>query len=199
MKKLVAMILVFVMILNVFALSAMAIESYQVKPAAPVKQIACLPVCALPALPVIIDALTKLAILLTMITIAVVPEKDITKELEKIQKRKPEKIVYRTGSGSNMNLTPRGYLENGKPKDIDGLSYTDVVPIYEGYTALSCEAVNATKVLTCYQDPKNARHWLIKATSTVKHREWMNSRDNADKKPHDYTKILQTISVRVKK
>jgi hypothetical protein len=28
--------------------------------------------------------------------------------------------------------------------------------------------------------------------------EWINSRDNAEKKPHRYTKILRALSVRVK-
>lgn len=199
MKKIVAFITATILLFNVMIAPATANRS--IKPVAPPQaQIKCLPVCALPALPVIIQGLTQLAIFLTMITITVVKSKDVVIELKKKQRHDPEQVIYREGSGSAINLTPRSYLSHGKPKDADGLSYTDIQPIGINYTATTCEAVNATKVLRCYKDPnpKSLNHWLVQAVDPKKHAEWMASRDNAEKSPHPYTKILQTISVKVK-
>lgn len=199
MKKMIAFITATIILFNVITAPAFANRS--IKPVTtPQAQIKCLPVCALPALPVIIQGLTQLAIMLTMITMTVVKPTDIVNELKKKQRHDPEQVIYREGNGTALNLTPRNYLWHGKPKDSDGLSYTDIQPIGINYTATTCEAVNATKVLRCYKDPKptSKNHWLVQAVDPKKHTEWMASRDDAEKKPHPYTKILQTISVKVK-
>lgn len=202
MKKIVAFITAAVLLFNVVMTPAVA-SSRTINPVtAPQAQIKCLPVCALPALPAIIQGLTQLAIMLTMITMTVVKPTDIAKELKKKHgDNDPDKIIYRWGSGANMNMTPRPVTGPENPNDADGLSYFDVQPVGIDYTVTTCEAINATKVLICEQDkdPRKKTHYLVRAVSKTKHVEWMNSRKDAVRKPHAYTKILQTISLKVAK
>jgi hypothetical protein len=160
-------------------------------------------------IPLILPALPYLAALITaglsaaaMITITIVRPIDISVELKKkYNGNRPDKIVYRLGNGSNKNLTPRDVQVDGIAKDIDGLSYMDKPPAIntDGYTAIDCNVVNATLELLCIQDPKNKSHYLIRAINPVKNLEWIDSRADADKNPHRYTKIIKNLSVRVEK
>ena len=201
MKKKVALITAIILALNIASSTALAINRLPIQTPPPKAQIKCLPICALPALPLVIKGLTDLAILLSMITITIVESKDVPIELEaKMGRNKPKKIIYRDGSGTSTNLTPRPNIVNGQPIDKHGLSYWDRQPkAGTAYTAIACEAVNATLKLVCYADPKTPGHWMIKATDSKKHVEWMNSRANAETSPHEYTKILMMLSVKVKR
>ncbi|TKI70596.1 hypothetical protein FC756_07440 [Lysinibacillus mangiferihumi] len=58
------------------------------------------------------------------------------------------------------------------------------------------EAVNKTKVLKAIQDKPN--HVAVMPVKKSELQDWMNTRSNANNKPHEYTKILQGISVKVK-
>ncbi len=98
-------------------------------------------------------------------------------------------IIYRTGSGSNTNLTPR------ESKDDNGLSYTTIQPIGEKYTLITVEEINSTGVLVAYQDPKDPNHYLVKAITN--HSEWQKSRANAEDSPHIYTVLLSGMSVKM--
>lgn len=201
MKKYVALITAIIVSFNIATAPALATKHLAIQTPPPKAQIKCLPICALPALPLVIKGLTDLAILLSMITITIVDSKDVPVELEaKMGRNKPKKIIYRDGSGTATNLTPRPNIVNGQPIDKDGLSYWDRQPRPgTAYTAIACDAVNATLKLVCYADPRTPGHWMIKATDQKKHVEWMNSRANAETSPHEYTKILQVLSVKVKR
>nr|WP_318714699.1 RHS repeat-associated core domain-containing protein [uncultured Treponema sp.] len=98
--------------------------------------------------------------------------------------------IYRTGSGNGTNLTPR------TPKDSTGLSYSLTKPLSGPYAVTTMEAVNATGVLSAVKDGPN--HVSVVPNDMSKMPEWQASREHANETPHVYTKILQTISVKVK-
>ena len=105
-------------------------------------------------------------------------------------KDKNQTIIYRIGSGNATNLTPR-------KKDIDGLSYTTIQPTKYPFTVTSMEAVNSTGKLVAIQD--GTTHVSVRPTDNSEMQEWIDSRDNALTNPHEYTKILQSISIKVSK
>lgn len=198
MKKIVAIITAVVITANIIAGSALAATAAPVvvspvKQAAPQKQIKCLPVCALPLIPELIILLTRAVMLMTMVTITVTTQRDVPIALERKQGGRPQQIIYRSGTGGNVNMTPRD-------QDTDGLSYSNAPMPGQDYTATTCEAINATRVLMCYQDPMPGKQWhyLVRAVDVRKHAEWIKSRPTADTKPHEFTKMIQTLSVKVK-
>lgn len=77
-------------------------------------------------------------------------------------------------------------------KDKDGLSYYRQMPTGK-FTATTVEAVNKTKVLKAVIDGVN--HVTVKPVDFSRHQEWRNSKANANNNPHEFTKILQAISV----
>ena len=98
-------------------------------------------------------------------------------------------IIYRRGSDSAANLTP-------KEKDmLDGLSYTTVMPTKGNFTITTIEAINSSGMLIAVNDRDN--HVAVRPIDPQKMQEWINSRPNASKNPHKYTKYLQSISYRV--
>mgnify|MGYP003300863917 FL=1 len=98
--------------------------------------------------------------------------------------------IYRTGSGNGTNLTPR------TPKDSTGLSYSLIKPETGPYTVTSIEAVNNTGVLRAVKDGPN--HVSVLPTDITKMPEWQASREHANENPHQYTKLLQNISLKMK-
>ena len=108
----------------------------------------------------------------------------------KEKEQKTPTTIYRTGSGNGTNLTPR------TPKDSTGLSYSLTKPLSGPYTVTTMEAVNATGVLSAVKDGPN--HVSVVPNDMSKMPEWQASREHANETPHVYTKILQTISVKVK-
>ena len=122
------------------------------------------------------------------VAIVVVAAKEVTKVLIDKFKDKNPFIIYRTGSGSYTNLTPR-------QKDTGGLSYTTVKP-EKTYTATTVQAINATGKLVAVKD--GATHVSVKPVNMSKMTEWINSRENAEARPHEYTKILRKLSVKVR-
>ncbi|MBM7616427.1 RHS repeat domain-containing protein [Alkaliphilus hydrothermalis] len=135
-----------------------------------------------------IKALLTAILVATTVTVAIVGTHEVSKALEdKFRRRKP-KIIFRTGSGNGTNLTPR-------TSDFLGLSYSTVKPL-RAYTATTMEAINATGKLVAIKD--GLTHVSVRPINMTKMKEWINSRTNANTNPHEYTKLLQALSVRVK-
>jgi hypothetical protein len=107
--------------------------------------------------------------------------------LEKTKKEKKDTVIYRKGSGTNTNLTPRPI------KDTNGLSYSTIKPAGP-YTQTTINTINATKVLKATPDIDNPTHILISPTNPFTISDWINSRVNAEINPHPYTVILKSIS-----
>ena len=125
-----------------------------------------------------------------LISLTVVSANDIAKALEIKFKRKNPRIIYRTGSGNGTNLTPRPWIDSG------GLSYKIVKPLFGPYTATTMEAINATGKLVAIRD--SLTHVSVRSVNLSKMQEWQNSRANANTNPHEYTRLLQALSVKVK-
>ncbi len=105
------------------------------------------------------------------------------------QNKTEQTLIYRTGSGNATNLTPREV-------DIEGLSYTTEKPVGRDFTVTTIEAINATGVLIAVKDGKT--HVSVTSLDRSKYLEWQASRANALASPHPYTKLLQSISVKIK-
>lgn len=96
-------------------------------------------------------------------------------------------LIYRWGSGTYKNLTPR------PGKDTTGISYSLVPPIDGSkYTTTTIESINATGVLLAVQDSPNHVSVFPVDMSTMD--EWMDSRVNADSNPRPYSVLLRSIS-----
>ena len=146
---------------------------------------------ALPLIPVVtwaFEHLIAMAIAASLVSVAVVAKDQIKVELESRLKQKNPTIIYRGGSATAYALTPR----NEGTKDKDGLSYYRQMPTGK-FTATTVEAVNKTKVLKAVIDGVN--HVTVKPVDFSRHQEWRNSKANANNNPHEFTKILQAISV----
>jgi len=104
---------------------------------------------------------------------------DITKD-----KREKPITIYRYGSSSNTNLTPR-------PKDTGGLSFSLMPPTSGKYVATTMQAVNATGILKAVKDGPN--HVSIMPTIPSTMSSWIQSRPNAQISPHPYTIVLKSI------
>ena len=100
-------------------------------------------------------------------------------------------VIYRTESGNGTNLTPR------TPNDSTGLSYSLTKPSSTPYTVTTMKAVNTTGVLSAVKDGPN--HVTVIPTDMSKMPEWQATREHANENPHVYTKILQSISLKVRK
>ena len=66
----------------------------------------------------------------------------------------------------------------------------------DGISGTTFEAVNATGVLNAVVD--GGTHVSIKATNDAKMQEWIDSRTFALLNPHEYTLLLQGISIKIK-
>ncbi len=96
--------------------------------------------------------------------------------------------IYRFGSGTATNLTPR-------EKDRDsGLSYTLKPPPEGHYTVTTMQAVNSTGVLVAYEDKPG--HVSVMPKDPSKMDEWIASRPTAETNPHPLTLTLQAISTK---
>ena len=98
-------------------------------------------------------------------------------------------IIYRWGSGSNTNLTP-------KEKDITGLSFSLTPPSSGSYCATTLELVNTSGYLIAVQDTAN--HVSVMPVNPSKMPEWIASRINAETDPHLYTSVLKKIVIKIK-
>ncbi len=98
-------------------------------------------------------------------------------------------VIYRMGSGTNVNLTPR-------PVDITGLSYTLERPVSGKYTMTTVGAINETGVLVAIHDGPN--HVSVMPTNPLDIEPWIASRENANANPYYLTLVLQSISVKEK-
>lgn len=113
---------------------------------------------------------------------------EVKSELVTRFKDKNQTIIYRSGSGNGTNLTP-------KPQDTGGLSYYLKMPSGQ-FTATTIQSVNKTGSLKAVKDGSN--HASVKTVKASEMQGWINSRGNANSKPHKFTKILQGISIKVK-
>ena len=105
-------------------------------------------------------------------------------------------LIFRSGNGGDVNLTPRPGI------DANGLSYfKQPGKGWKSFNVTSIELVKKTGVFTVQTDPKNPNHTLILAKDPIEHQIWMSTRDgvkNNGNEPYYLTKILQSISVRLK-
>ncbi|MGG3301330.1 type IV secretion protein Rhs, partial [Brevibacillus formosus] len=97
-------------------------------------------------------------------------------------------LIFRDGSGTNTNLTPR-------PVDTTGLSYF-LAPGSTKYTFTSIDAVNATGVLKAVIDNPATGHVSIFATNPAHHKAWIASRPDAESNPYYLTSVLKSISIK---
>jgi RHS repeat-associated protein len=142
------------------------------------------------ALAAAVAALVEWAIAASAITLVIVESAKVTSTLiDKFKKKNPT-VIYRGGNGNGTNLTPR-------TTDVGGLSYYRKQPASGEYTATTLEAVKATGKLTAVID--NVNHVSVRPVNMSKLQEWMNTRPSANSHPHSYTKILQALSVKVRK
>jgi RHS repeat-associated protein len=102
---------------------------------------------------------------------------------------KKSTLIYRFGSHTNTNLTPR-------EKDIGGLSFTTKKPTEGKYVVTTLEAVNATGKLKAIKD--SLSHVSVKPTNIGEMSKWIKSRPSAETDPHVNTKILKAITIPVK-
>lgn len=137
-----------------------------------------------------IGALIEALLVTAAITLTVVAAHEISKVLSERFKEKSPQIIYRLGSGTATNLTPR-------TQDTT-LSYTIRKPLSGPYTATTIKAVNSTGKLVAYIDNHATGHVSVVSIPATRMKAWQDSRANAEKNPHELTKILQKISVKVK-
>lgn len=116
--------------------------------------------------------------------------------LEKVKERKIVPI-YRWGSHTNTNLTPR-------PQDITGLSFSLTCPTNSKFVMTTIQAVNNTKVLVAIVDrPRPGRrpdHVSVKPNPVEganMMNNWIASRPNAERNPFYLTRALRGITVPV--
>ena len=114
----------------------------------------------------------------------------IEAKVEEEEERSKGTIIYRMGSGNATNLTPR-------PVDITGLSYTTERPVGQAYTWTTIEMVNSTGKLIAIKD--GATHVSVVPVDLDLLPEWIESRSDALRNPHELTVLLQNISAKVKK
>ncbi|WP_218648732.1 hypothetical protein [Paenibacillus kribbensis] len=98
------------------------------------------------------------------------------------------RTIYRSGSGTNVNLTPRTV-------DTSGLSYFLKVVGDKG-TLTTVEAVNATGVLKAVIDNAATGHVSVSAVDPYEHKMWIASREKANQSPYYLTEILKSISIK---
>nr|WP_269745645.1 RHS repeat-associated core domain-containing protein [Brevibacillus borstelensis] len=97
-------------------------------------------------------------------------------------------LIFRDGSGTNTNLTPRLV-------DTTGLSYF-LAPVTNKYTFTSIDAVNATGVLKAVIDNPATGHVSVFATNPAHHKAWIASRPDAESNPYYLTIVLKSISIK---
>ena len=80
--------------------------------------------------------------------------------------------------------------------DTGGLSYTTTMPSSGSFTITSIATINSTGVLVAVKD--GSSHVSVKPVDASKMQEWIDSRGFALLNPHEYTVLLQSVSIRIK-
>lgn len=112
---------------------------------------------------------------------------EAAKAIEELRKRKGT-IIFRTGSGSYKNLTPRVI-------DTKGLSYQLTIPLNCKFAFTAMELVNESRVLCAKKDGSDHVSVIPRVMFTLQ--QWIDTRDTSETKPHAYTILLRSISIRV--
>ena len=94
-------------------------------------------------------------------------------------------VIYRWGSCSNANLTPR-------ERDTTGLSFSLTKPGKGKYVVSTIEAVNSTDQLIAIND--HANHVSVFPSDMSEMPEWIESRPNAKNNPHKLTELLKSVT-----
>ncbi len=100
---------------------------------------------------------------------------------------KNQTFIFRNGSKTNVNLTPRVV-------DTKGLSMF-LKPSSKQFAMTTLEAVNATGVMRAKIDNKITGHVSIRAIDPYEHQLWMASREDAKNNPYYLTLILKSILI----
>jgi RHS repeat-associated protein len=95
-------------------------------------------------------------------------------------------FIYRLGSYTNTNLTPR-------EKDISGLSFTTLKPTEGKYLVTTIEQVCQTGKLKAIKD--GITHVSVLPVNSDTMYGWIASRPNAEALPHPYTILLKSIVI----
>ena len=103
---------------------------------------------------------------------------------EKAREKKSPTYIYRRGSSTFRNLTPRAFD--------DALSFSLTPPSDGKAFRTTMEAVNATGVLVAINDHDDYVSVMPIDYSTME--EWRNTRETANEAPHAYTILLSTLS-----
>ena len=144
---------------------------------------------AVPALKAIADALISIAtVTFKAVTIAAgvaVASDVINKSSNSANHTTDQTVIYRKGSSTNQNLTPR-------LTDTDGLSFTTIKPDGK-YTVTTVEAINDTQLLMVYRDLKKPTHYLVIPRNRFLLHQWQLSRENANENPHFLTITLKSV------
>lgn len=109
--------------------------------------------------------------------------------ISKTEEKKPT-IIYRLGNGNATNLTPR-------TKDLTGLSYQLSKPTSGEFTITSIQLINSTGKLIAIKDGND--HVSVIPINITKMQGWIDSRPTALTNPHEYTTLLQSISIKIGK
>lgn len=103
---------------------------------------------------------------------------------ENVKRQQQPTIIYRWGSGSNTNLTPR-------PQDATGLSFSTVKPASGSFVVTTMEQVNTTGVFVAIKD--GPTHVSVVPIDVTKMPEWIESRPTAETNPHPLTQTLKSV------
>ncbi len=104
---------------------------------------------------------------------------------QELQKRRPgDTIIYRKGSDSYYNLTPR-------ETDTNGLSFFAGV-YYESCVITTKELINSTGILYA----KGSNHVLVSPVAGDI-RQWIQTKNNANSNPHLYSVTLKKLVIKL--
>lgn len=84
-----------------------------------------------------------------------------------------------------------------KTKDYTGLSYQLSKSTSGEFTITSIQLINSTGKLIAIKDGKD--HVSVIPINTIKMQGWIDSRPTALTNPHEYTILLQSISIKIGK
>jgi len=108
--------------------------------------------------------------------------------IEEELRRNGHTPIFRGGSGNATNMTLRPL-----PDDPSGALSFYLKPPSGKFTITTIEIVNATGVLTAVKD--GANHASVKPIDVSRTQEWRDSKENALEDPHEFTRIMMSITV----
>ena len=112
-------------------------------------------------------------------------------ELEREKRQRGQTPIFRSGSGNATNMTIRPW-----PQDPGGALSFYLTPPPGIFTMTTMEMVNATGVFTAVRDGVN--HVSVRPIDITRTQEWRDSRATALTNPHPFTRVMMSITIRVR-